>query len=179
MAFDATVVRSQLGVHGPAVPSTFEIAFTTLPNCLGDEFNSIKEKLKFRIKACDLPSRQVETMERRYHGPQRLIPYGHIYSTQNIEVFENKKVETRKFFDAWQEAINGGDTFKPLYYDDVVCEMRLTVYDKNGDIQRVYIFEEVFPVSINPSQLDWEAENTILTIPVELAYWRWISTDTI
>jgi hypothetical protein len=87
-------------------------------------------------------------------------------------------MNTRKIFDVWQELANGGESFRPAYYDDIICNLKLEMFDKDGKVSRTYIFEECFPVSINPSQLGWDQDNSILTIPIEIAYWKWRAIET-
>lgn len=125
-----------------------------------------------------MPSRQLETVERRYSGPQRLIPYGHIYSTLNVEMIETSNGDARRIFDAWQESANGGDTFRPKYYDDIITDLKLDVFDKSGKVVRTYIMKDCFPISVNPSQLAWDNENSYLVIPIEISLWRWYAVET-
>ena len=172
MAFDATIMRALLG-SGPATTNTYRIVFTKLPDFIPGEIADSRRDLTFLCKQAEVPSRQLETIERRYNGPVRLVPYGHIYATYNVEFIETSSMYVRKLLNFWQEAANGYDAFEPAYYDDIVGEMRLDVYNKDGQVQASYMFDEVFPISVNPSTVAWDSENTMMVIPVEFSYWRW------
>lgn len=208
--FDTTVLRSNLMNANPASPAYFELGFSALPAIfnkelwgdrpdLRDRFQKIASirhirdeqswidnfaDFRFRCMATDLPSRQIETQERRYSGPQRLIPYGIIYNNLNVELIEGKNLRMREIIDVWMDMIygasfelGGSDMPTPAYYDDIIGEMLLKVYAKSGEVVRSYKFRDVFPVTVAPSQLSWSGDNQILTIPVEFSYYDFVGTS--
>lgn len=189
-AFDAEKFRASLAGSNPASSAYFRMWFTKMPRIfLGvDGLGPVRDEIlrrqgirpqkwgdnfqdfEFRCMGADLPARQVETQERVYNGPSRLIPYGLIYSNLNVEVIEGKNLRTRELFDTWQELIYNGSKYTPLYYDDIIADMALDVYDKSGNKVRQYRFRDVFPITVAPSQMSWANENSFLVIPIEFSY---------
>lgn len=164
-------------------PAYFEAFFTKEPNCFsqlkrGEVYNrQIKtfNNLKFRASTADLPSRQMVSVQRAFNGPHKLVPYSSIYASTLIEFIETPKFDIRSFFDTWQGLIEGNQrNFETEYYEDLVSpEMVVQAYNRNGQIVRKWRFINVFPVSVNPTQLNWSTQNGITTVSVELSYYRW------
>lgn len=199
MAFDSTKLREELADSNPASPAYFELSFGGIPrifqaNGAADQARKARgersqgwennfQDFKYRCSEADLPSRQLMTQERRYHGPQRLIPYGVVYSTLNVNLIEGKNLRMRELFDAWQDSIftpigtRGDMIYRPQYYDDVVTDLYLDVYSKDGALVRTYTFTDVFPVSVNPSQLSWSSTDQVMTIPIEFSYHEFIGSS--
>jgi len=202
--FDATKFRANLLNANPASSAYFELAFLGLPPCFEGEKHNRPDLVtrrehvmsargirpqkwednfadfRFRAMATDLPARQLETQERRYNGPSRLIPYGLLYSNLNVELIEGKNLRMREFLDAWMDFIYGGEKGmdyypRPLYYDDIICNMELRVYDKSGNIVRTYILQDCFPVTVAPSHLSWANDNQFIVVPVEFAFHDFIA----
>lgn len=202
MAFNTLKLRESLALSNPASPAYFELRFVKMPNIFlkgkddsepavnqyvrnrggrvqkwGDNF----QDFKMRCSETDLPARQLMTQERRYSGPQRLIPYGAIYSTLNVNLIEGKNLRMRELFDTWQDCIFGTSgirdyqVYRPRYYDDIIGDLMLDIYDKSGNVVRSYLITDVFPVSVNPSQLSWSGDSQVMTVPVEFAYHEFVA----
>lgn len=197
--FRANGNRKGLEPFNPASPAYFELSMQMVPRIFQDHVGlsvtreSIKTnrniyasndnllvssaRIKIRCMGSDLPARLLETQERIYTGPSRLIPYGMIYGNLNVQMIEDDKLSMREFFEAWQDfCFTGGELHnRPLYYDDIVTDLYLDIYNKSGENIRTYRFYDCFPISINPTQLGWAEENQMLIVPIEFAYHQWIS----
>lgn len=200
MPFNTTKLRENLAHANPASPAYFEVRFVKMPNIFlsidGKEpvvnkyvrnrggrvqkWEDNFQDFKMRCSETDLPARQLMTQERRYAGPQRLIPYGVVYSTLNVNLIEGKNLRMREIFDTWQDAIFGTSgtrdhqVYRPQYYDDVIADLMIDIYDKSGNVVRSYLLTDAFPVSVNPSQLSWSGMDQVMTIPVEFAFHEFI-----
>jgi hypothetical protein len=191
-AFNAKEFRAKIaGLGGPAQTNHFELQIVPqgATNLLRDsEIGDDIEQMSFRIHMADMPSRTLETMDRRYAGPFRNVPVGHTYTTLQIQLLEYGDRKSRKIFDVWQELImDNQNGWNVPYYKDLVADMYLRVYnkfDESGSSAKtegyttpaaIYKFYDAFPVSIANSQLSWDNRNQVLIIPIELAYHRWES----
>lgn len=190
MAFNANDFRQSFnnGTDTPlsltASPAYFEVSFGGMPGCLmrADMASSTAKKLdkaarsiKHRAKATDLPARQMVSVQRAFNGPHKLVPYSSIYSTSIIEFIETADFDIRTLFDTWQGMIEGNQRdYVSEYYDDIILpELIVRAFDKSGKAKQEWIFYNVFPVSVNPSQLNWDSKSSYLTVPIELSYHRW------
>lgn len=178
MAFNVSDFRAHIGNSRPPSPAHYEVVLSAPPNILkGAE----TKMLTYRAISCDLPSRNVETFDRRYGGPLRNIPIGHNYTTLQIEFQESVDRETRRFFDLWQtEMFNVRNAYKTPFYNDIIApEMRIRLFNSDSaKVVREYILTEVYPVTINPTQLAWRMQNEILSTPIEFMYHKWEVTKT-
>lgn len=181
MAFNAANFRTQFynsKWHRPAANNTFEVVFESVPKVLQGKLTAAEEKvffgLRFRIQTADLPTRQFETQERRYAGPQRVMPFGLIYSTQQLELIEDESLTVRSIFDKWQSAVfNEENSYTIPYYDDVVTNFTLRVFNQQGALAKEFRFFEAYPISVQPSQMSWANNDSNIIVPVELAYREW------
>lgn len=172
MAFNASQFRASFEGANPAPSNTYEAFFNGIPIVMqGKPEAAGFRDVIFRTEALDLPARQVETQERRYSGPQRLVPYGLLYATQQVQFLEDSKYSIRTMIDEWQDSIFNGREYSVRYYDEIICpEFVVRMYDKLGQVVRTYRFKEVYPISVNPSQMAWSDRNSYVRVPVELAY---------
>lgn len=183
MPFNASTFRASWGSSRPLSANSFDVKIPQLPNVLLRNMTSTQlqfwDSLQFRITSGDLPARQFEIVDRRLTGPARMMPMGLIYQTLTVEVLEDDWNRVREIFDLWQDAIyNEQNSYRVAYYDDMIAtDMILTTYDKEGDPSRIYRFKEVFPLAINPSQMNWNSENQSVVIPIEFAYREWKGED--
>ena len=167
-----------------ASPAYFTAEFPNLPKCLQREdlkqstknaINSMHRNMKFRASAADLPSRQLVSVQRAFNGPHKLVPYSTIYASSIVEFIETSTFGVRTFFDSWQDLIEGNQRFfQTEYYDELIADKFIvTAYNKGGQAIQRWTFYNVFPVSVNPSQLNWSTQSGILSVAVELSYHRW------
>lgn len=167
-----------------ASPAYFEAFFDAPPNCLmrpdiKPSTRAVIEKtlkgMKFRASAADLPARQLVSVQRAFNGPHKLVPYSTIYSTSIVEFIETSEFDIRTFFDAWQDMIEGNQrNYTSEYYDELIApKFIVRAFDKRGIAVQEWEFYNVFPVSVNPSQLNWSSQSAIVTVAVELSYHRW------
>lgn len=187
MAFDASEFRGAFKSGSTntltASPAYFEAYFEVTPKCferlngpLKLRVENMLKNMKFRASTADLPARQLVSIQRAFNGPHKLVPYSTIYSTSIIEFIETSDFSVRTFFDAWQDLIEGNQRdYSSEYYDDLIApKFIVKAYAKGGSepVQK-WEFYNVFPVSVNPSQLNWGTQSAIITVSVELSYHRW------
>lgn len=144
-------------------------------NILFGDSNSIR----FRVKGVDLPQRQLETQPRFTNGPQRLVPYGLVYSTMNLEIIESDRYKIRRFFELWHDSIySNQNSYQVQYYNELVAD-KLTVvsYTASGLPVRVWEMKEAYPIAINSSQMSWDSIDQYLIVNIEMAFHEWTSFE--
>ena len=176
MPYNAKKFRDRIKTF--AKPSTFDIQFTGLPESifLPADIKTFDE-LQFRAYSTQLPGINLDTVERRYHGPQRMIPTGYFYQQMNISIIETGDYKMRELFDYWVNQIAPAQNgYYLFYYDELIAkEMLIKLYDKanNEKIIKTYKLEEVYPIGISPVVLDWGYRDTFTAINIDLAYRKW------
>jgi len=198
MAFNSTQFRHEAlnPLQRPTTsPAYYEVYFNAPPECLrtGGSFGILdglielgsniifgdSDSIKFRVKGVDLPQRQLETQPRFTNGPQRLVPYGLVYSTMNLEIIESDRYKIRRFFELWHDKIySQNNSYAVEYYNKLVAD-KLTIvsYTASGLPVRVWEMKEAYPIAINSSQMSWDSINQYLIINVEIAFHEWTSYD--
>lgn len=165
-----------------ASPAYFEAYFADTPNCfdrmradLRDRQMNTFRNMRFRASNADLPSRQMVSVQRAFTGPHKLVPYSSIYASSIIEFIETPRYDIRAFFDSWQDLIEGNQRgFETEYYEDLIAkEFIIKAYNREGQAVQKWTLYNVFPVSVNPSQMNWGTQSSIVTAAVELSYHRW------
>lgn len=161
-----------------AKPSHFEVFFVGLPLKIfpyGSDQLKLTDDYKFRGFNIQLPGINMDTIERRYHGPIRQLPVGVMYQPVGVSLIDTHDYKIRELFDYWVNFIcNPSEGYFIDYYDEVVAsEMFLYLYDPEGYLIRKYIFEEVYPMSVNGVNLDWGLRDTFITTNIELVYRKW------
>ena len=73
-AFNVNDFTSELNKRGAAKSHNFAVALHPPPKLM-KLFPSGVDWLPLRIEAVNLPSRSLMTLEQRYHGPVRYMPY--------------------------------------------------------------------------------------------------------
>lgn len=64
----------------------------------------------------------------------------------------------------------GSTPYDIAYYDDIVTDAELVVYNEDGDASYVITFEDVYPKAVGGIGFDWNAKNEISTFIVTLHY---------
>ena len=196
MAFNITNFRSQIKTFSQ--PNHFDMMFNGVPKGFNPSnpdiatfpYNSDNyfhnTGMRYRAFSTHLPGRTLDVVERRYSGPSRLIPTGYVYQALPISIYENHANNVKPFFDRWMSLIAENDYWFVKYYDDIIIpELRLHLYSKASTKDsandatpiKTYILSEVFPISINSVQLDWNTTNAVTIINVEIQYHSWKLMD--
>lgn len=174
MPFNIKTFRKEISTI--AKPSYFEINFIGLPTAVFGA-NSVKrnEGIVYRAYNAQLPGINLDTIERRYHGPQRQIPVNFMYQQLSIAFIENSDYDVRDLFDTWtKNLVLQSNGYFSRYYDEIVAQsVELTLYNTVGAIVRKYRFNEIYPIGVSPIGLDWGYRDTFMSINVELAYRSW------
>lgn len=193
MAFNITEFRNHF--HSFSQPNHFDLYFrggftnNGFPNGMKhSEYDKyfMANGMKHRAFSTQLPGRTLDVVERKYSGPTRLVPTGYVYQALPISIYETREHNVKPFFDKWMETVAQHDYWFTKYYDDIIMpNLVLDLYPKNPKISSAkqatpiatYILSEVYPISMNAVQLDWNTTNALTIINIEIQYHRWVAVD--
>ena len=99
MPFTINEFTSELSKHGVAKASDFSVIVIPPPQVN----NGAETWLPLRIESVNMPSRSLMTIEQRYHGPIRYMPYSVIHQPVTITVLCSEDMREREFFMKWQD----------------------------------------------------------------------------
>jgi hypothetical protein len=179
MTFNVQNLSSSLNKSGIAKASHFEVQLTG-----PGELNSERDLL-FRIDTAELPGRTIATTDFRFsnYGPLSRIPYNQIYSDFTIQIISSEDLREKEYIEAWQNKMidtgafdeDGGtearsvSKFNVKYFDDYAGTVTLRQYGSARDLRSVHIFNQAYPIILQPVTLSWADENPV-KLNVTFAY---------
>ena len=167
MAFAVNEIRSNLKLGG-ARPTLFRVDLTSP---FTNELNSIAS---FMVQATSLPGSTISPIEVPYWGRKIKVAGDRTFEDWQVNVMNDEDFKVRHALELWHNKINSlrGNlnttlTASPGNYKQ---QAKVHQYSKTGDIVRTYEFTGIFPISISPIELSWDATNQIETFTTTFAY---------
>lgn len=102
MPFTIQEFTSELNKRGVVKSSDFSVIVLPPAEMAANE----PEWLSLRVESVNLPPRTVMTIEQRYHGPVRYMPYSVIFTPITLNVLCGEDMKERDFFMRWQEFVS-------------------------------------------------------------------------
>ena len=122
-----------------------------------------------------MPGHNLEQQTQRLgSGPAREIVQGHRYAGNiNATFYLDANLDTKSWFDAWQELTFNPDTHKAKYYNQYCGEME--IYQLGADGERTYGIkcDSVYPATIGGIEYAAESTDMLAILTVEFAYRKW------
>jgi hypothetical protein len=155
-------------------------------------FETIKgrglQDLQFRVTKFSLPSKNIETYTTKTYGPSTEFPREIENSSMTINVLCSGAYFEHEFFQSWADTITGyhgkmknsassskAYGFDVEYYDDVISEAELVVYNEDGGVTYLVKFDDIYPKSVGGIEFDWNAKNEMSEFSVTLNYRTMVS----
>ena len=154
--------RSALARGGdPAKVARFSVVIPRAP-----------KDFQFLCEAAELPGRALNAQDYRYYGANFKLPHQTQFTDLNLTFLCRSKMEEKKFFDAWMEAINPKNTYNFNFRADYAVDITVYQYSETGDATHFASFEDAYPINVNPMPLAW-AEDNIHRLQVTFAFSQW------
>jgi len=171
--FQASVKRS----NGMARANRYEVEiFAPAGHPSG---SSINRTVNLHCSTISMPGHNLEQHTQRFGSePATEIVNGHTFAGNITATFYlDASLETKAWFDKWQELAVNPITHKAAYYKDY-AEAEMNIWQRNGQdgvAGRTYGVkcEEVYPATVSPIEYSYESGNEIATLSVEFAYRKW------
>lgn len=146
------------------------------------------EDLQFRVTKFGLPSKNIETYTTKTYGPSVEFPKEIENSSMTINILCSGSYFEHEFFHTWADSITGyhgkmqnststskNYGFDVAYYEDLISEAELLVYNEDGNPSYLVRFDDIYPKSVGGIEFDWNAKNEISEFSVTLNYRTMIS----
>ena len=156
-------------------------------------------ELQFRVDKLSIPDKNLGTYSTKIYGPSSDFPRDVENSSININVLCGGDYYEHDFFQTWIDSIitysgtkptssssqlvskllevvnihtnnSNNNPFDVAYYDDIVTEAEIVMYDEEGNATYVLSFEDIYPKIVGGMSLDWNAKNEINSFNVTLHY---------
>ena len=146
--FNISEFSAEIGKRGVAKPNYFSVMLT-LPRAIRGFFET--SHMPLRIESASIPARSLMTIEQRYHGPTRKIPYSFQTEPMTLRVLLSENMIEREIFMAWQDmAISAGGRasyrrsqgrpqkvggFDATYYDEMTGQVDVLQFAESPKYQ--------------------------------------------
>lgn len=132
--------------------------------------------LTFRISRAQLPQKVINAYNVSYYGPGSRFPSEIDNGSITIDVMCSGSYWEHVFFTGWQTSIIHYDKYKNetsfdvAYFDDIVSEAELNIYNDDGEKAYTVFFEKIWPEVVGGDNFDWSRKDSIVSFPVTLHY---------
>jgi len=146
--FNVSEFAAEVGKRGVAKPNYFSVMLT-LPNSIRGFFET--SHMPLRIESASIPARSLMTIEQRYHGPTRKIPYLFQTEPMRLRILLSENMIEREIFMAWQDmAISAGGRasyrrsmgrapkvggFDATFYDEMIGQVDIMQFAESPKYQ--------------------------------------------
>tara|TARA_B100000287_G_scaffold435000_1_gene501351 strand:+ start:1366 stop:2079 length:714 start_codon:yes stop_codon:yes gene_type:complete len=170
---------------GYAQPNRYEVVING-PRTLNQQnpFEGLQRqsdvsRIALRAQSAVLPGRVLNTAEdTNIYGPSRQVVDGVTYAGEiDIEFQSSSDLQERVFFENWQRQTFNEKTWNLQYYDDYTGELEIYILDKQDQRRYGVKLWEVFPKTVNPTSLAYDANDTLFLTSVGFSFRYWTSLD--
>lgn len=170
MAFTINDVKSQL-TFGGARNTLFQVQISNPANSIADI------KTPFMVEAASLPESTIGTIEVPYFGRKDKHAGDRVFQPWQTTVINDEDFLIRNALEEWSNKINsfGGNlrNFPSSSANHYRSRGIVRQYSKTGVVIREYTFENIWPASISPIDLNWASTDQIETFQVTWDYTYW------
>lgn len=108
--------------------------------------------------ACGIPGQSIGTFEHSITGPKRKIPNEEIYDDLSITFYNNHYLDEISAFERWIKLVGGKDSYRMAYYNDIVADINIVIYDLKEKAHAEVKFTEAYPIGISELELSYAGE---------------------
>lgn len=158
--------------NGLSKPNRFEVVITS-PPCVGGSGNRL---VSLMAESTQLPPTRINTARQQIFGPPSYLAQNADYGGENLSItfILDRRMEVKKFFDDWVDGIANRSSGTVAYQDTYVSQgLKISQLDEQDEIMYSAAFTDVFPIAVNPVQLDANMMNQASKLNVTFAYRRW------
>lgn len=178
MAFDINQFRDRMYYDG-ARPNLFQVVLQ-FPSLVP---SADTRQLAFMASGTQLPASTIGVARQFYFGREVKFPGNRTFQDWSINVINDESFTLRDSFEQWSNIINNnvanvrdsGAVFSGGYSTNAT----VTQFSKDGTPIKSYNFVGLFPVQVDPINLNWGSNDVIEEFGVTFSYQYWDSNSTI
>ena len=138
-------------VNNPLLePNRFEVIITgPIP---------ISRDILFNCHTCDVPGHNIGSFDHSIVGPQRKIPNEEIYDELSTTFYNSHHINELKLINRWMKMIGGNSSYRLAYYNDIISDMQINIYDLQEKLTSTVRIFEAYPIGVSELQLSYNGE---------------------
>jgi len=117
----------------------------------------INESITLNCHRCDIPGHSISSFDHSNIGPTRKIPNDETFDQLSTSFYNTVNLKEFKAINKWITHI-GGKNYRMAYYNDIVGEMNIMVYDLKEQLKTSINIYEVYPTNISEIELSYTGE---------------------
>jgi len=162
---------------GGVRPTMFEVELT-FPETVVNDSNLATRDGTFLIKAANLPSSTVGSIEVPFRGRKLKVSGDRSFADWQVTVINDVSFGLRSAFEEWSERVQnhnyalGSNTLNDYFASAIVRQL-----DRDGQQLRAYRFEGIWPNNIDEISLDFDSVDTVEEYGVTFSVQYWSAID--
>lgn len=157
---------------GMAKPCRFEVSIAN-PVCVNNP--GWGKQVSLLCDQAMLPMTRLITSRQQIFGPPSFHPVGVDYGGDNLSMqfLVDRQMNVKNYFDSWIDGIVNRSNFTTAYQSEYLTTMEVRQLDEADNVTYAVKIWDVYPVVVNPLQLDNAQTNTVHKLNVTFNYRRW------
>lgn len=142
---------------------------------------SFGQYLSLYCEQANLPMTRIITSRQFIFGAPSYHPIGADYGGESFSLvfLVDGQMQVKQYFDIWVDGIVNRSSGVAYYQENYMSHgMTVAQLDENDNEVYKIKFSDVFPISVNPMQLDYGQNNVAHKLSVSFSYRRWDSLAT-
>lgn len=158
---------------GGVRPTLFKVELF-FPQAAVDAVGDLAELGTFLIKSTSLPASNVGKIDIPFRGRMLKVSGDRSFDDWSCQVIADRDFKIRNALEKWSEVISHhSEIIGESEYDGYFSRANVTQLDRDGEPIRVYVMEGIWPVSLDPIDVSFDAIDTIEEFGCTFAVQYW------
>lgn len=174
--FNIEEFKSNISYGGIGNPSHFEILVFGPAGI--DRSSEFQSDIRYRAENVNLPTRGIQTLDRKIYGPGRKFGTDSIFSELTMQILLSEDLRELTYLEKWQDKIVGDyktngiskEMYEIGFYDDYIGNIEIHQYDSAGIPVRKTTCLECFPMQLSSPGLAWDSPSQPLRMGATFYY---------
>lgn len=158
---------------GGARPNRYEVIIG-FPNFIGLTDTTIQQKISFTCHATSLPGSELGVANVPYKGREIKIPGDRTFQDWNVNILIDSDFLGRDTFEKWSTGMLGNSTNltksnNELNTLQIFGQAQVRLLDRHDNVIKRYQITGIFPTNVEPIQLSYSNNNTVMEQGVTFA----------
>lgn len=159
--FDIETIVGHLSENPLLEPNRYEVVITG-PIEVG-------RHMAFNCSQAGIPGYNIGSFDHSNIGPKRKVPNEELFDDLSLTFYVGHHMDEVNTIHQWMRLIAGGETYRIAYYNDIVADINIDIYDLMENRVGQVKFAEAYPVGMSEIELGYALDGPS-TITVNFAY---------
>lgn len=150
--FNLEKIVSHIGEHPLLEPNRFRVMV------IGPEEIKMTQSILFNCHRCDIPGHSIMSFEHSIVGPNRKIPNEEVFDDLNTSFYNTHHLDEIMVMHKWLKLIGGKSDMRIAYYNDIVSDMQIDVYDLRENLIAMVKIYEAYPIGMSEVEMSYAGE---------------------